>query len=345
MSPFIFLSLSFQVGAEMERAHLQRAVDAYFNWLLLCTAMVGLGVLFEAVELLNLGKYRINLEAGLPQIAWWKMRLGHKIERIGLVLVLLGVAGEGVFEFLGSEAEGTLRKFNKIVIATLYEESARAQSEAESAKASLKVYDKQISDDQARIKTAEATVASANATVRDAAAKVASADARIAEAQSEAVEAKKETARFNEIAERERLARVKIEDQLGGWKLNVDDQKRLVDKLKPFSGTVFDLYVDPSEVSFMETLNDVLIGARWVRHDPKSFVPWVSMLVDNKAALVFVRGVQVEVLQGHLDAVKDALRALGDGLIEAGIPVKGTAATEDPQKNQDAIHIIIGRRE
>jgi hypothetical protein len=82
----------------------------------------------------------------------------------------------------------------------------------------------------------------------------AEANARISEADAKAAAA-------NEKAEAEKLARVRIEERLGGWRLGPEAQARITEKLKPFAGTPFDLSVNPMEERFMETLDSILLGA------------------------------------------------------------------------------------
>jgi len=130
------------------------------------------------------------------------------------LLVIGGISGEWWYGKQLSETADSLKRIADGEVAAANQKASEADARAKSAEASVKGHDQQIADDQARIKTAEATVSSANASVHDAVAKVATADTRIAEAQSEAADAKKETAQFNEIAERERLARVQLEKHL-----------------------------------------------------------------------------------------------------------------------------------
>jgi hypothetical protein len=109
------------------------------------------------------------------------------------------------------------------------ERASKANATAESARASVRGYDKQIADDQARIKTAEATVAASKASVSGAVAKVATAEARIAEAQRDAADA-------NKIAESERLERQRLEVLVAPRRLTGEQQKHIGSRLKPFAG-------------------------------------------------------------------------------------------------------------
>jgi len=56
--------------------------------------------------------------------------------------------------------------------------------------------------------------------------------------------------------EDERLARVRIEEKLGGWKLDAAAQARIIGKLETLKGTPYDLGANPNEVSFHQHLDD-----------------------------------------------------------------------------------------
>jgi hypothetical protein len=122
---------------EMVREHLQDLSDVYFKWLLISTAVVVLGVILEIFEVID------------------DLRVWHRSRResthasdkpktevvlpstLGLILVILGVAGEGVFEYFAAQADGTIRAFDNILIvdterqtAEIYERAAIAMAEA-----------------------------------------------------------------------------------------------------------------------------------------------------------------------------------------------------------------------
>src|ERR1039458_859585 len=145
------------------------------------------------------------------------------------VLVIGGVSGEWWYGKRLSETADSLQRIADGEVAAAKQKASEADARAKLAEASVKGYDKQIADDQARIKTAEATVALAKASVRDAVAKLATADARIAEAQRGAAEA-------NRAAESERLERQRLEVLVAPRRLTRDQQKKIADRLKGFSG-------------------------------------------------------------------------------------------------------------
>jgi hypothetical protein len=212
-------------------------------WLLICTAAVAIGVILEESETIARWRWLLRVAPVWILVKQRLKRWVNGLSRIGWVLIVIGVVGEGVCEGLVSTADRWLQEFSNISLVAAQrqadranerasvneKEAAMARATAESAKASVKGYDKQIADDQARIKTAEATVALAKASVRDAVAKLATADARIAEAQRGAAEA-------NRAAESERLERQRLEVLVAPRRLTRDQQKKIADRLKGFSG-------------------------------------------------------------------------------------------------------------
>jgi hypothetical protein len=90
--------------------------DFLFTWLLICTAIVALGVVLEEAELwLPSGKPRLNMVTGdfsaHPLIKWQK-----RVVKIGWVLIVVGVIGEGLFEATTSIADGELQDFGTILL-------------------------------------------------------------------------------------------------------------------------------------------------------------------------------------------------------------------------------------
>lgn len=150
-------------------------------------------------------------------------------------------------------------------------------------------------------------------------------------------EANRRAADANRKAEEERLARIKIEEKLAGWRLEPKAQERLKEKLKPFSGIQFELAVNPSEHRFMETLDEILVGAGWQRQQPKG-----TILFGNKARINYSSGITVEFALDRRKDFEAPAAALVNGLIAEGIPTKGNVVRQGA--NPDFIEIFIGSR-
>jgi hypothetical protein len=159
---------------------------------------------------------------------------------------------------------------------------------------------------------------------------------RLADTNAIAALANERAAEANQKAEEERLARVKIEERMGGWKLDKDGQSRVSDKLKPFPDTPFDLMVNPDEAKFMDAIDHILLAAKWVRKDHE---PWGEprrpgyqespILIHNKAAMCATSGVHVELAaermvdlgpaaNAFILALADEGRVLGSRTLRAG---------------------------
>jgi hypothetical protein len=184
------------------------------------------------------------------------------LDRIGLWCFGIAVIAE-IFAYPYSRRNDTLSSqqdaAQRSQIAVLDNSTQALRTAAEIARNEAEGFKSKIASSQVRIRIAEATVASANAAVRDAVAKVATADARIAEAQLAAAGAKKEAAMFNETAERERLARVKLEERLNHRVLDRAQRQRMIDALKPFTGTPYELGVnpDPEAISLLMSIDEI----------------------------------------------------------------------------------------
>lgn len=131
------------------------------------------------------------------------------------ILVVLGIAGELVFETRSFIVENDLAAESEKQI-------SQARLDAANANKLAKGYEAQIADSNARVKTAEAQVATAKADVSVAVARVAEADARSQEARS--------------MAEAEKLERVRLEAIVAPRSLSVEQQRQIADACRRFSG-------------------------------------------------------------------------------------------------------------
>ena len=320
--------------------------DLYFILLLISSGLVAVGILFEWPEVkhafLEWRRSKPSLERN--RIPLWGL--------IGFVLVAIGVGAEGVFEGLVGIKDTKLRDLDKTAIAdtelraskleqsnlTLQVQVDSFQGQIADANARAKASEAKVAAAEAEAKQAEARVAAAEAESKDAAAKVATADARIAEADRAAAEA-------NAKAEEERLARVRLEDRMGGWRLSIEAQSNIDGKLKPFAGTPFDFAVNPNEAVFMETLDSMLTSPNvaWIRQPPKQDNALMAILINGKASIIFASGIILEIDEDRWSTRGEAFVALGNALQAEGIVV--TAHKVPAGSWGDRIHIIVGKRE
>jgi hypothetical protein len=111
---------------ELVRGDFQTLRDCFFSWLLVCTIIVAIGVILEIVEpfgeKIPFGKLRLRISTRYLLASWFR-----KIARVGGILVVVGVVGEGICEGLVSKADGWLQTFNE----TLLSETSSRASKAE----------------------------------------------------------------------------------------------------------------------------------------------------------------------------------------------------------------------
>jgi hypothetical protein len=214
------------------KTDLQNLRDWYFDCLLVCTGVVGLGVFMEGFEIFHdmWGIFRgksIELKYWMtPSIDrkkyrppdWMKLLAG-----VGWVLIVLGIAGEGVYEGLVSKYDGALSTLNDTLIAETQKETALALAQAVHAETTARGFDVQIS-------TALQITA----------------------------EAKKE-------AESERLARVKLQKELEPRRLTVAQKEKLVSLLRDRPEPIAIMWaMDGTEaVDFANDIGDALNKAGW----------------------------------------------------------------------------------
>lgn len=213
--------------------------------------------------------------------------------------------------------------------------------------ARLKEFDKGLTQaktdlamQQERAAKAEGMIASAEQHASEASAKAEGFRLEIAEANESA-------ARANEMAEQERLARVKIEERLGGWRLSEDAQGRVAEALRPFAGTHFSLTANPVEVDFLETIDRILTDSGWIRDAPVDDEGKPATIVlSNKALVASFSGLSVLVSEDQYAALSPTAAAYKQALVAEGFNVKllkvvGPASKIAP----GVVKIKIGKRE
>jgi hypothetical protein len=158
---------------------------------------------------------------------------------------------------------------------------------------------------------------------------------QIAQANERAANAEKEVARLNELAERERLARIKIEEKLAPRSLGQKQQGRIASELKTFAGQEFDVFThrldDPEAVNFSVQLVDILRAAGWVRNGKGGQRWWMT------------EGVFVGVPKNASTRTTQAVGSLVSALSAEGI----LAANHNPypeEGDKETIPIIVAKK-
>ncbi|MGB8063351.1 MAG: hypothetical protein WCF26_15770 [Candidatus Sulfotelmatobacter sp.] len=127
------LSALLIVAGGSLRSDIEQVRSCFFHLLLACSVIVAVGVVVEGIEhLLSTGKPFVDTETGIfdatPLINWHK-----KLERLGWLLVILGVVGEGIFEAATTSADNILQDFNNTLLAIATDEAGSAAKSAKTA--------------------------------------------------------------------------------------------------------------------------------------------------------------------------------------------------------------------
>jgi hypothetical protein len=105
--------------------------DLYFWGLIVFTAIVVIGLILEGVEFLPHPKPLLDARRGIISPRFRLIRWMKRAEHIGWFVVVAGVAGEGVFEGLGSVADGQLQTFDAALMTDTQNNTALANERAE----------------------------------------------------------------------------------------------------------------------------------------------------------------------------------------------------------------------
>jgi hypothetical protein len=264
------------------------------------------------------------------------------------MLVIIGVAGElfadgGVFLFSAhlqtiSENEISVLRNRasqqELRAAELEKEAAGAQKEAEKARREADSFELEIA--KARKGSSEALERAEKA------------EENLGNARKDAALANERAAEANKIAEDERLARAKIEEKLAPRTLTEEQQKRIEAKVAPFSGTPFELAVDPEPeaISLVTIIDSVLRSANWLNKESenKSFRFAFDLASGSKVEQVYGSGVTIGMskillikrYRSAAEALTQALRAEGIKTTLEYLP------DSDPSPNN--VHVIIGSK-
>lgn len=157
------------------------------------------------------------------------------------------------------------------------------------------------------------------------------------------IELQKEEQQTAEAEKEAALANAK----LGGWKLSDAARARVAAKLAKFSGTHFELSVNPVETPFMESLAALMVSPSvgWVEDTPKAPEGSIGqILIDNKASISLTTGIGLEVDRDQV-SLKPALVAFGTAIHKELGAERIPVYFAPPRTYGDRIHIIIGKRQ
>ena len=116
---------------------LKQIRDCWFLLVIICTALVAVGAFLEEAEhWLSVGKPKWDMRRGIldPIIVpnpWVERR--EKLIRIGWILLLVGIIGEGVFEALTANADSRLESFDETLLQIAEEQAGKASDSAKVA--------------------------------------------------------------------------------------------------------------------------------------------------------------------------------------------------------------------
>jgi hypothetical protein len=323
---------------ELVRRDFQSARDEFFWWLIASTMIVIVGVALEGPDLVSeiKGEFRkflpdklhINVLTGLPLTTPARISRIKLVGLIGWLLVVIGVAGEGVFEGLVSKADGQLQTFNDGLLVSASEQAARASEDATDARGQ------------------------AGAAIRDAG----KANERAARSAKEAALANERASKNEKDAEGERLAREKLKNDITSQR-DLIGTSEVLSELKKYPGTQYTLrtFIDPDSIRLTGALINLLSSAGWVLKDSASSNELTirlpnAMVVDGKFKDVLlpitltvggVMGSGPTSLDGAIHALSMAFTKDTAGMFTSGSWVSVGPPGVDPRT---AIDIIVGQK-
>lgn len=319
----------------MDKNALEQLLSSYNWWMGVSTVAVAAGILGEYVA-----HFVFEKEAR-------RNRLEMGISIFFGVLVLGGVVGEYVFGKKLSQLSEQIQQVADKQVAQANLDAAQARRDAEIVK-------HQSADTNERAAKAEQQAAQENARAAKAlqAADVARKNAEafqleIAQANERAARAEKDASQANQQAEQERLARVKIEQQLAPRVLTEKQQENIEAKLRGFVGTPYELAVDPvpEAIGLLTAIDNILRSSGWFNKESekKDFRFNFTLPNGSKVEQAYFSGFEIQIANTMLPKYRKAVETAVAAFREEGIEAKMTSLpANDPSPN--AIHIAVGTK-
>ena len=282
----------------------QNLRDSYFLKLLLCTWIVVFGVIAEEAEYVLSWKWVLRI---LPLgIAVPKNRLdswARALSKIGWVLIVIGVAGEGLYEARVSRADGWLQDFSNILLASAQRQAADAIGDAGRANQRASENERQAALARSDAKKAEGHLADALAKAESAKALAKGYDKQIAESKAQAEAA-------HAVAESERLERIKLEAAVAPRSLSLEQQRQIAAVCRQFAGhrVLVSSYGLDGE--------GAAIGAQIITL--LRSVLGNDNVLDSRASIVVTGGFQFGIHLRGPDSEREFIRNLSDALTSVG---------------------------
>ena len=217
------------------------------------------------------------------------------------VLVLGGVVGEWIFGSKLAQASERLQRIADTEVASSNAQAEAAHREAETARKEADSFELDI-----------------------------------AKAKKDSANAGKEAARLNKRGEEERLARVKIEQQIAWRTLAPEQQRRIRDKVLLFSGQQFIVATyldDPECVALLRTVGSIAVAAGWkfLNSPPGGLIGLMPL----------EQGVILRLSPSSNETTKHAADTLAAALNQEGVVTKILVAPEAPA---DEIQMRVGKK-
>lgn len=292
----------------------RKSFVAEANWylylLILVTALLVAGVAIEEIADHFPIRYRLDPYSGFPRIRFRTHLWIPKVKKIGIVLAIAGIAGEGFAEYFGSRANDIVVDFDNALITGSRTEAADAEERAANAEATAKGFDSAIARSNAEAKKADARASIAVALAKGYEAQIADSNARVKTAESQVASANARAEEARSMAEGEILERRRLEAITLPRSLTVDQMRRMAEACRRFTGhkVLVSSYGLDGEAAVLGaqiiSLLRVAIGNENVLDNRASFTPTGGFEFG-----IHVRGPDAE--RDLVTTLTDALRTIG----------------------------------
>lgn len=187
----------------------------------------------------------------------------------------------------------------------------------------------------------DAEIASASATSLEAKAVAARARERTEILENENLKLKGTVATLQNLAAKAEKDLLEVQERLAWRDLNVEQQARVLAKLKKYSGTEFDIRVfqEPEALRFLNVMIEILHLAGWIQRPVDAAFEITTKY--GVAGITLSGGVIVRSAQSRPE-LGAAANTLSAALLAEGVAAKTTK--EGAERSSERVHIVIGKK-
>jgi ABC-type lipopolysaccharide export system ATPase subunit len=266
-APMLILNLPKGID-DLIRADFEAYRNFWFAWLLISTGIVALGLLLELPEIWHDSVKAVReMRHSFIQTAEVVPAVKLSVS-LGWLLIVIGVAGEGVCEGFFSRADGFVQQFDEILLTETNRSAGTARASAEAAAGAASRAREQSIKATASASSALGLATGARSEADSFEKDIVSAKTQVADAESHLAEALRQAAQATDELNRLKTPR------------SLTHVPEFISSLEPFKGTEYvfvSVNQDEESIFLLRAIDGVLQKASWKRGKSAAGFPSINV--------------------------------------------------------------------